>query len=76
MSAKPDAADRPDFDSLRFDVMLAVQLHCAVPRTNRDRNRWAEYAAGRIADYLRLHWDFRRKRWLQHPMDRARRPET
>jgi hypothetical protein len=47
-----------DFDSLCFDIELAIKLDGAVPRSKRDRSEWAEYVAGKIAARLRRNWDF------------------
>ena len=51
----------PDFDSLRFDIELAIKLDAAVPTSKRARGEWAEYVAGKIAERLRAHWEFTRK---------------
>ena len=51
----------PEFDDLRFDILLAIKLDTFVPTSKRARSEWAEHAAGKIAERLRQGWEFMRK---------------
>jgi hypothetical protein len=51
----------PEFDHLRFDIQLAIQLDTFVPRSKRELGEWAEKVAGKIGERLRKHWDFTHK---------------
>lgn len=59
----------PDFDDLRFDILLEIKLDTFVPTSKRARSEWAEHAAGKIAERLRRGWEFTRKPGDQQPQD-------
>lgn len=56
---------REPFDELRFDIKFAISFDTFVPTSRRARSEWAEHAAGKIAERLRQHWEFKRKPGIQ-----------
>jgi len=53
--------ETPDFEALRFDIVLAIKLDTFVPTTRRARSEWADHVARAIAERLVKGWEFTRK---------------